>query len=416
MTNSVINLPLFEPTLKTTLNNNGQIYIGLSGGVDSVVLLDLTYQFFIQHKLELSKLTVIYINHQLQPEANNEWQIFCQKIAQKYNLNFIAEKINSQPQAGESIENFARKNRYELFFKHVKPDVDLLLLAHHLDDQAETVLFRLLKGAGPKGLSGIKELYHYQSRVILRPLLSYSKQDILNYAALNHLDYIQDPSNHLVEYDRNFLRQNILPLLSERFGSVNQSISRAAKHYNHQQQALDFFIERELTQIQSQHVSNYYCLELNLLLTYPEAIQANLLRKWFELHDYLSPSDKKMAQILHQLKTAKPDKIPEVCWGESNQYILRKYQNKVFINKKKQHNLNQNNKLSMNLTKKNIQVKSRMLGQQVRFLNKTHSVSLKKFLQSLKVPPWERETIALYFYQEKYLVGVEGYWECNHVK
>ncbi len=406
----------FQSTLQQALNNSAQIYIGLSGGLDSVVLLDLTYQIFKKNKLDLSKLSAIYINHQLQPEANNHWQIFCQNVCEKYQINYISEKIIAKPQAGESIENFARTHRYHLFFKHVRPKLDILLLAHHLDDQAETVLFRLLKGAGPKGLSGMANLYHYQNRMIYRPLLSVSKQEILNYADKNHLDYILDPSNNLVDYDRNFLRQNIFPELSTRFGDVNQAIARGAKHYRQQQQALDYFIAQELLKIETSHVSNYICLDFKLFINYPDFIQINLIRSWLENHEYKSPSEKKLAQILHQLRTAKQDKIPEISWGDNHQYILRKYQNKIFLNKKQDITNNNNLDLSSLMYENNIQVKYRVLGQKIYFLNKAHSVSLKKFLQNLGVPPWERESIALYFYQEKYLVGVEGYWECNHVR
>lgn len=401
----------FESTLQQALNNSAHIYIGLSGGVDSVVLLDLIVQTFIEHNLELSKLTAIYINHQLQPEANNHWQIFCQKACKKYQIKYITEKISAKPQAGESIENFARTHRYNLFFKHVRPEQDILLLAHHLDDQAETILFRLLKGAGPKGLSGMANLYHYQNRLIYRPLLSISKQEILNYASKNHLNYITDPSNALIDYDRNFLRQNILPELKARFGAVNQAIARAANHYRQQQQALDYFINQELTKIETTHIFNHSCLNFNLFILYPDYIQINLIRTWLEKHKYQAPSQKKLSQILHQLRTAKQDKIPEIKWGQQNQYILRKYQHKIFLNKK-QDIIKVNN----NLDFPDIQIKTRILGQKVRFLSKPHSVSLKKFLQQLEVPPWERESIALYFYQEKYLVGVEGYWECKHVR
>lgn len=413
-----INLFLLESIIQQTLNNSGHIYIGLSGGVDSVVLLDLTYQFFIINKLDLSKLTVIYINHQLQPELNNQWQIFCQNLCDKYKLHYICEKISARPQAGESIENFARIHRYQLFFKHVRPEQDILLLAHHLDDQAETVLFRLLKGAGPKGLSGMANLYHYQNRVIYRPLLSVSKQDILNYAVENHLDYIQDPSNNLVDYDRNFLRKNIFPKLSKRFGAVNQAMVRSAKHYRQQQQALDYFIHQELIKIQTVHVSSYICLDFNLFILYPDYIQINLIRTWLEKHQYKAPSEKKLIQILHQLCTAKQDKIPEIKWGKNNQYILRKYQHKIFLNKKQDQRIIDKFKIDFSdlISQDKIQVKSRILGQKVNLLSKTHSVCLKKFLQILGVPPWDRNQVKLYFYQEKYLVGVEGYWECKHVR
>lgn len=404
-----------QSTLQQTLNNSGHIYIGLSGGVDSVVLLDLIYQFFINNKLDLSKLTAIYVNHQLQPELNDQWQIFCQNICNKYNLNYIFEKINTQPQVGESIENFARTHRYQLFFKHVKPHLDILLLAHHLDDQAETVLFRLLKGAGPKGLSGMSNLYHYQDRLIYRPLLSMSKQDILNYAVENHLDYIQDPSNNLVDYDRNFLRKNIFPELTKRFGTVNQAIARGAKHYCQQQQALDYFIHQELSKIEGTHISNYICLDFSLFVQYPDYIQMNLIRAWVEKNGYKTPSEKKLVQILHQLCTSKKDKIPEISWGGNNQYIVRKYQDKIFLNKKRNIPSGYDFGFSNLVSQGKIQVKSRILGQKVNFLSKTHSVCLKKFLQNLGVPPWDRNQVLLYFYQEKYLVGVEGYWECKHV-
>ena len=311
----------------------GQIYIGLSGGVDSVVLLDLTHQFFTKNQWDLNRLTAIYVNHQLQSEANY-WQKFCQHICEQYQISFISKKIAVSPKAGESTENFARTHRYKLFFEHVKPDVDMLLLAHHLDDQAETVLFRLLKGAGPKGLSGMANLYHYQNRVIYRPLLTLSKQIILDYASKNQLDYIQDPSNNLIDYDRNFLRKNILPALSSRFGAVNQTIARGANHYQQQQKALEYFLEQELVKIQSEPIFGYYCLDYNLFKNYPSYIQGLLLRKWFEKHDYKNPSEKKLNQMLHQFSTAKLDKIPEILWGEGSSYIIRKYQNKIFLNKK----------------------------------------------------------------------------------
>jgi tRNA(Ile)-lysidine synthase len=399
--------------LHATLKNSGHVYIGLSGGVDSVVLLDLIYKIFQENHFDLANLSAIYINHQLQSQADN-WQEFCAALCQKYKINYIPEKIQVKPEAGESIENFARKNRYDLFFKHVRPKCDLLLLAHHLDDQAETVLFRLLKGAGPKGLSGMANLYHYHDRKLLRPLLSISKQAILDYANKNHLEFIQDPSNDLINYDRNFLRNKILPELATRFGAVNQAIARSAKHYRQQQQALDYFIGQELNKIQAEHVSGYDCLDFKLFIQYPDYIQINLIRHWLELHHYQAPTEKKLSQILHQLTTAKPDKIPEIKWGENNQYVIRKFQDKIFINKKQalisNSNFDLSSKFSEIMLLNNLTIKTRIPGQKIKILNKSHSVSLKNLLQELGVPPWEREKVRLYFYEEKYLVAVEGYW------
>jgi tRNA(Ile)-lysidine synthase len=395
--------------LAHNLENYAHVYIGLSGGVDSVVLLDVIFREFYKNKGDLTKLTAIYINHQLQPQSE-QWALFCQNICNQYQINFICEKVNASPKAGESIENFARTQRYALFCKHIRPERDILVLAHHQDDQAETVLFRLIKGAGPKGLSGMAKLVHYQNRLIYRPLLSTSKQAIVNYASKNKLNFIQDPSNEVQDFDRNYLRQTILPALSTRFGAVNQAIVRSAKHYRQQQQALDFFIEKELAKIESEHISKYRCLDFKLFNAYPEYIQKNLLRKWFDLHHYQAPSEKKLSQILHQLSTAKNDKIPKISWGEENQYILRKYDHKIFINlyqKESIKNVDFDADFMINNT---IQKKSRMPGQKIYFLSKTHSVVLKKFLQTLHIPPWDRNQVSLYFYQEKYLVAVEGYW------
>lgn len=405
--------PEFEHSLAQAVQNKAQIYIALSGGVDSVVLLDLIYQLFQKNQYNIASLRVIYVNHQLQPEANNAWQIFCQNIANQYQLHFIAEKIELSPKAGESLENFARIHRYRLFFKHVRPNTqDILLLGHHLDDQAETVLFRLVKGAGPKGLSGMKKLYHYHNRVIHRPLLSISKQSILDYAKKNQLAYIQDPSNHNLNYDRNFLRQAIMPALSSRFGSANKAIVRGARHYYQQQQALDYFIDQALKKIQTSHACHDNCLDFKLLSTYPEQVQLNLIRNWLEFSECKSPSEKKLIQILHQFRTARPDRIPEISWGENNQYIVRKYQSKIFLEKKLNSiHLNKIKDYSAWLSKNLIQEKKRVPGQKVYFLYKTHSSDLKKILQDLSVPPWERDKILLYFYQEKYLVAVAGYWE-----
>jgi tRNA(Ile)-lysidine synthase len=195
--------------------------VAYSGGVDSHVLL---------HKLAAlatdspcPTIAAIHINHSLQADAN-QWQVHCETVCQNLGIDSVSIVVNVDGKGG--AEQSAREARYGAFEQYLQTG-DVLFQGHHLDDQAETVLMRLLNGSGPKGLGGIPAQRSLGSAILVRPLLNYSKEDILNYAQQHQLNWVEDTTNDDSRYDRNFLRNEIFPLLAQRWPSVKRNLSRS---------------------------------------------------------------------------------------------------------------------------------------------------------------------------------------------
>jgi tRNA(Ile)-lysidine synthase len=189
---------------------------GLSGGVDSIVLL---------HALAAEKLELraVHVHHGLSPNADR-WARFCQRACKRMGVPVTVRRVRV-PKRSEAS---ARAARYAAF--KALP-FDVLALAHQLDDQAETVLLNLLRGAGPRGASGMPARGAINGRVLLRPLLDVPREAILGYARDNELEWIEDESNASDAYARNFLRLHIAPLLSARYPRWREALARAARHF-----------------------------------------------------------------------------------------------------------------------------------------------------------------------------------------
>ncbi|MBJ7538411.1 tRNA lysidine(34) synthetase TilS [Marinomonas sp. C1424] len=201
------------------------VWVGFSGGVDSHVLLyALVQQLSPEQK---QKLAAIHIHHGLSANADG-WLKHCEATCQSLDVRFVAERVQLESQA--SVEDAARNARYQAF-QNAMGDQDVILLAHHAGDQAETVLFRLLRGTGGKGLAGMPQqrLLGEDGARLIRPLLDVSKQQIEDYARQQQLDWIQDESNSDERFTRNFLRQSVVPILKPRFPKMEQNIASSAQ-------------------------------------------------------------------------------------------------------------------------------------------------------------------------------------------
>ena len=191
-----------------------KVYIALSGGVDSVVMLDLV------HKICDKPIFAIHVNHNLSEESG-EAQSFCVKLAGAYSIKCFVAEVNIK--AKGSIEAAARKSRYEAFRKFLGPN-DLILLAHHAGDQIETALFKLFRGGGGFGLNGMPRERAIGMATLYRPMLTLSKLQILNYARENRLRWIEDSTNREDIFDRNYIRRNIVPAIVNRFAYAENAI------------------------------------------------------------------------------------------------------------------------------------------------------------------------------------------------
>lgn len=278
-----------------------RILIGYSGGVDSHVLLHACASLPEWKE----KMTAVYIHHGLQKEAD-EWAIHCQKIAEKLGVSFLEKRVNASAKQGESPEEAARNARYGTFREFIGTN-DVLLIAQHREDQLETVLLQLFRGSGLKGLAGMPEKMPFGAGQLLRPLLAISKDEINAYALENELVWIEDPSNQSTIYDRNFLRQEIIPQLKQRWHSLDKTVSRTATHCGEAEMLLS-----KMAQTEFETVFNAEDATVNIptLSTYSETEQRLILRQWFEKLGLKMPSQDFLQRILNEVMLARIDRHP----------------------------------------------------------------------------------------------------------
>ncbi len=283
-----------------------QCVVGFSGGQDSSVLLHALNQCA---KIESGLfIRAIHVHHGLHPFAD-DWADHCQSIANSLQIPLSVIRLNLRPLQGESIENVARKGRYTAFQKTLQPN-EILVTAHHLEDQAETILLQLLRGAGLKGLSGMPLMREFQQGWHARPFLEISKKMIEEYAQLEKLTWIEDSSNNELKFARNYVRHELTPRLAKANPNYARCFTRSAKHCQDAQSLLEDYLNRDLAECITTEG-----LSVEKLKGHPLIRQEALFRLWLQHQGYLLPSTKKLKTILHQMITAKQDTHPCVEWG-----------------------------------------------------------------------------------------------------
>lgn len=372
-----------------------RVLIGLSGGVDSVVLCHLLRSLNIP-------LQAVHINHQLSPNAAS-WQDFCETFCQQMDIPLITRKITVD---ATNTEEDAREKRYAIFREYLSPTI-ALVTAHHLDDQAETFLLRLCRGAGVKGLSAMQALTPMQDTWHWRPLLDMSREEIVAYANQHQLSWIEDESNQDLRYDRNYLRHEVLAKLSARWPAINKQIARSAGHCQQANALLQMLGEEDMNR----------CLGPNNTLK-AEALQAlaktrrlNVWRTFINKTSQL-PSEKRLLSIDRMLSAA-ADKNPVVDFGDAQ---IRRYQGLIYLQlKQTPHDVQryhwddldkplvipQLGQLiarktcgGLRIPCKNLVVSFRQGGEKIKIKNRG-TKSFKKLCQELHIPPWQREQIPI---------------------
>jgi tRNA(Ile)-lysidine synthase len=302
-----------------------KIVLAYSGGVDSEVLAAGLSAYSKQHK-DVDYL-LVHVHHGLSTNAEL-WVKHCQQRADFYGLPLAVERVQVSKASRESLEANARELRYAALALHLNAD-DILLTAQHEDDQLETLLLALKRGQGPKGLAAMGECQRKGHYWHCRPLLSFTRHDIEAYAANQRLIHIEDESNQDRQYDRNFLRLEIIPALKSRWPSIGQTASRSARLCAEQQQVIDAQVSERL----DAWLDNTTELEgtgfnLTKLTIESPAWQNLLFRGYLERLGVALPSSIQLEQILTQLLQAKDDaKIAIVC-GE---YTIKRFNNNAFV-------------------------------------------------------------------------------------
>ncbi|MDO8696971.1 MAG: tRNA lysidine(34) synthetase TilS [Pseudomonas sp.] len=262
--------------------------VAFSGGLDSTVLLHLLVG--LAQRQPLPTLRAIHIQHGLQAAAQ-AWPAHCQQVCDELGVPLLQREVQVQP--GASLEQAARDARYGAFAAALGAD-EVLLTAQHRDDQAETLLFRLLRGAGARGLAAMPASRPLGAGQLVRPLLEVSRAELEDYALANGLDWVEDPSNCDERFSRNFLRRQVLPLLAQRWPQAVASMARSAAHLSEAQGLLDELAQADLTAIDEAAPFTWLplpSLPLAPLLTLSAARQRNLLRHWLAPLTPLPDSD-----------------------------------------------------------------------------------------------------------------------------
>jgi tRNA(Ile)-lysidine synthase len=253
--------------------------IAFSGGLDSTVLLHLLAD--LAKTESLPPLSAVHIHHGLQAAAD-AWPQHCQSVCDALGVPLLIERVRVQP--GASLERAARDARYAVFGSLTQAN-DLLLTGQHRDDQAETLLFRLMRGAGVRGLAGIPAQRPVGQGMLIRPLLDVSRSELEAYAQAHQLRWIEDPSNQDRQFSRNYLRHQVMPLLTERWPQAQASMVRSAAHLREAKGLLDELAQIDLTTAATAHDFEWLglpSLELAPLAALSAARQRNVISHWLE--------------------------------------------------------------------------------------------------------------------------------------
>ena len=277
-------------------------WVALSGGADSVALLYALHA--ARAEAGGPPISAIHVNHGLHSDAD-AWSYICKRHCDRLEIPLCIERVEVRSE-GRGLEAAAREARY-LAFEHVLREGDVLFTAHHADDMVETVMLRLFRGAGPKGLAGIPRQRPCGKGMIFRPFLEATSAALRDAVTRAGLEFATDPSNLRVNQDRNYLRQVVIPAVESRWPGYRDTVSRAAQ--------LQAQVQRRLTQLPlpiTQTVVGEPALKIDGELA-PDLLAAQI-HQWLSEHSRTVPDQRRLLEFARQAVTAQPDRLPEIRW------------------------------------------------------------------------------------------------------
>lgn len=401
-------------------------WIALSGGLDSCVLL---------HALAVLGLPVnlraLHINHQISPNASR-WQAHCEELCATLGIAFTAVKVEVK-NTGRGIEDAAREARYQVFGQYLQAG-DYMFTAHHADDQAETLLLRLLRGTGPRGLAAMAQARPFAAGILYRPLLSFTRSQLEVYAEAHGLQWVTDESNSDDHYDRNYLRNQVIPLLRERWPAFTGKWQQTAELCAANEALVEELATQDLLLAGLQPELVGTSVSLNYLAGLSLGRRHNLLRNWLRGQGLSTPEQAHLKQFEQQILRGRQDAETRVDWGNVS---LRVYRERVYALPLadlpqipvaapafgQQMALGGGyqllatpgsalNKSCLQADLPHLQIRFRQGGERCRPAGRAHSQTLKRLLQDYGVAPWLRESLPLVYSGEQ-LVAVADLWICE---
>lgn len=409
--------------LREVAGTPGRFVVALSGGLDSSVL---THALAASRARHGTPITAVYVDHGLQSESV-AWGEHCEEFASALDVEFTKCNVTVDPHSGLGPEGAARQARYAALRDLLEPGV-WLMSAHHMDDQAETVLLNLMRGSGTAGLAGISAARRLGGGWLVRPLLEVPGSALQEYAAAHALDYIVDPSNLDQKFDRNYLRHEILPRLDDRWPDAANRIRRSAGLAREATTLLCELAEIDRRAF-ADRSDRLLCAELGRL---PKERQRNLLRYLILELGLPPPGAAHLEQIVGELVQAREDAQPLVAWPGAN---ARRYRDRLYLLPADmaetpgpqplgiagerillprglgmlEFEKGATCGLSEAVLAQDLELRFREGGEEFKPAGQRHTRKLKKLLQEEGVVPWMREQLPL-LYSGGQLVAVADLW------
>lgn len=391
---------LFDRALSRKLP--GPSLIAFSGGLDSTALLHALSQ---DPAIRTPGLRAIHVHHGLQDMAD-DWAAHCARFCASIGVPLAVASVVVDRDSGDGLEAAARKARYGAFASALAAG-EVLVTAHHRNDQAETFLLRALRGSGPDGLAAMQPWRKFAAGWHWRPLLDASRDDLLAYAQQHGLSWLDDPSNEDTHHDRNFLRQRILPLLRERWPHADASFARSAAL---NADAVDLLDQEDALALATARSIDPQALSASALLELAAPRRARVLRRWIEAQGFPPLPGEGVAQIESDLLPARADARARFEWRD---VVIERWRDLLHVQRRREPlptgwnaewdgskplSLPGGDRLVLEGTQalpSPCQVSARQGGERIILPGRKHSHALKNVLQELGVPPWEREALPL---------------------
>lgn len=394
---------------------NGDLLIAFSGGLDSTVLL------FGLAALG-TRVRAVHINHGLHPDASR-WEAHCSRTARVLGIPFESLSVDVPVKPDEGVESAARRLRYGAFREWLNPG-EALLTAHHADDQLETVLLALARGSGVDGLAAMPVCRRFGVGWHLRPLLKFTRGELMTWARARQIEWLDDPSNDSVRFDRNYLRHHVVTSLRERWPSIAHAVTRTAAHLGEASDLLE-----ELAAQDSTSAVLGPCLKVSALRTLSGPRRRNLLRYWLRACGARAPSTRKLAALEHDMLAAQGDRVPCIEWDD---IAVRRHRDLLYFSSTSQETvdfdwswrtpralislpgtlraeISHGDGLKLAALPSEVHVRTRVGGERLRLPGHAHHRALKKLLQEANVLPWWRDRLPLVYVGDT-LIAVADLW------
>ena len=378
---------------------DGPIAVAFSSGLDSTVLL---HALAHAPAARARGLRAIHIDHGLHGDSRR-WSEHCAHVAQTLGVALTRHAVVVARDSGSGLEDAARQARLAAFAELLR-DGELLALAQHRDDQAETILLKLLRGAGPEGLGGVRGLRAFAHGYLWRPLLDLPRSALRSYAQEHELSWIEDSSNADTRLRRNFLRHQILPQLGERWPEASAALAHSA---NWARAAADFIAEQARLALARIQGLDPATLRWREWLALADALRDPVLRLWLRGLGLDEPAHFHVAELERQLRAA-ADRTPHVAFGNSQ---LRRYRDMLYAmptlpDVPRDWTTDWNGtpialpgggRLTLEPMRSDVslRLRYRIGGERLRLAGYPHTRELRTLYQESGIPPWLRERIPL---------------------